>query len=230
MTRFEKRLLWGSTGVVAATGFVYLWMKYALSPAQPWDVVNHPLQPHVLKLHILAAPVMVFAIGMITTRHIWRHFRENVARGRRSGLTAALVVVPMVVTGYLIQAVTHVGWLKGIAYAHIGFSIVFTLGLGAHGVATRAARRSRLRQGRGEPEEPAGGVNHVVRGTAPLAPPQAAALNFAVTGTSIPRAPRHHAHRTGQAAAHRDRRISAARGGRRGRAARTDGADRDPGA
>lgn len=227
MNRFEKRLLWGSSGAVILTGFVYLWMKYALTPAQPWDVVNHPLQPLVLKLHILVAPVMVFAIGMITTRHIWRHFRENVARGRRSGITAALVVVPMVVTGYLIQAVTHAGWLKAIAYAHIGFSVVFSLGLALHYVATRNARR---RQRRLPVPGVARGANVVERGTAPLARRGAIALNSAATGTSLPQSPRHHAPRTGQAAAARHRRTPPAGGSRRRGAPGAAGADRDPGA
>lgn len=140
MTRFEKGLLQGSAIIVAGTGFVYMGMKYGLQPAQPWDAVNHPLQPLILKLHILSAPFLVFAIGLIATRHIWRHYRENVAKGRRSGITTVLFTGPMVVTGYLIQAVTHVGWLQAIAMGHIAFSVVFTAGLLVHEVAVR--RRS----------------------------------------------------------------------------------------
>ncbi len=211
MTRFEKRLLWVSTAVVALSGFVYLWMKYVLTPAQPWDAVNHPLQPLVLKLHILTAPVMVFAIGMITTRHIWAHYRENVVRGRRSGLTAALVILPMIVTGYLIQAVTHTGWLAAIAYAHIGFSVVFTVGLGLHGLVAG----QRLRRGRGA----RGGTTAARSGTTALARTGTPSLNSATTFTSPFQTPRDHAHGTGQAAASRPRRTRPAGRGRRGRTA-----------
>lgn len=140
MTRFEKGLLQASAILVAVTGFLYLGMKYGLQPAQPWDAVNHPLQPLILKVHILSAPFLVFAIGLIATRHIWRHYRENVAKGRRSGITTVLFTGPMVVTGYLIQAVTHVGWLQAIAMGHIAFSIVFTGGLLVHEIVVR--RRS----------------------------------------------------------------------------------------
>lgn len=144
MTRFEKGLLQWSAFIVALTGFIYMGMKYGLQPAQPWDAVNHPLQPLVLKLHILSAPVLVFAIGLITTRHIWRHYRENVTKGRRSGITTALVVGPMVVSGYLIQAVTDVGLLQALVIGHIAFSVVFTAGLLVHDLATgRRAKRRR---------------------------------------------------------------------------------------
>lgn len=211
MTRLEKRLLWGSTAVVAATGFVYMWMKYALTPAQPWDAVNHPLQPLVLKLHILSAPVMVFAIGMIATRHIWTHYREQVARGRRSGITAAVVIVPMVLTGYLIQAVTHTGWLAAIAYAHIGFSVVFSAGLALHGLATRRVLRRR--------RAAAPGTKAARDGTATLATPGTPALNSSAIPTSHFQPPRAHAHGTGQAAASRPRRPRPAGRGGRGRPA-----------
>jgi hypothetical protein len=141
VNRFEKRLLLGSAVVVAVTGFVYMGMKYGLEPAQPWDAINHPLQPLVLKLHIVSAPFLVFAIGLISARHIWAHYRENTAAGRRSGLTTALVAGPMVLTGYLIQAITQVTWLEAIAMAHIAASIVFTAGLLVHNLV--AGLRSR---------------------------------------------------------------------------------------
>ena len=149
MTRFEKALLRWSAFIVAVTGFVYMGMKYGLQPAQPWDAVNHPLQPLVLKLHILSAPFLVFAIGLIATRHIWRHYRENVIKGRRSGITTVLVAGPMVLTGYLIQAVTHVGWLQALAIAHIAFSVVFTVGMLVHDAATRRRAKKPPQRSRG---------------------------------------------------------------------------------
>lgn len=161
MTRFEKALLRWSAFIVAVTGFIYMGMKYGLQPAQPWDAVNHPLQPLVLKLHILSAPVLVFAIGLITTRHIWRHYRENVTKGRRSGITTALVAVPMVVSGYLIQAVTHVGWLQALAIAHITFSVIFTAGMLVHDATT--GRRAKKTPPRGARHVSASGRVRVPR-------------------------------------------------------------------
>ena len=132
MNTFERRTVWVTSWLVALTGFVYLYMKYALTPAQPWDVTNHPLQGLALKVHIVSAPLLVFAVGMIATRHIWRHFRTNVQKARRTGLATALVLGPMIVSGYLIQSIAHESWLRVVALTHIATSVVFALGLIAH--------------------------------------------------------------------------------------------------
>jgi hypothetical protein len=143
MTRFEKLLLWWSTAAVTVTGLVYAWMKYLVQPADEWAVVNHPLQPLVLKLHILVAPVLVFAVGMIATRHVVAHLRARTAQGRRSGTAAALVIVPMILSGYLIQTVTDSGWLTALGWVHLGTGVVFAAASAVHGVTARR-RRTRV--------------------------------------------------------------------------------------
>lgn len=162
MTRFERWAVWISSVLTALTGGVYYWMKYLLTPANPWAVVNHPWQPAVLKAHILVAPVLVFAVGLIFTRHIWRHVTGNVRMGRRSGLLTTLVLAPMIVSGYLIQSVTDEGWLRGVALAHLATSALYVLGLALHQVVVRRergragmTRTSRRIRGRGH-RSPAG--------------------------------------------------------------------------
>ncbi|MDT8370217.1 MAG: hypothetical protein RQ745_13505 [Longimicrobiales bacterium] len=141
MKPFEKWLLWISTALVGATGVAYFWVKYFMEPAQPWDVVAHPIEPWLLRAHIVTAPLLVFAIGLVTTNHIWKHFRSGTRAGRASGLTAMVVGGPMVVTGYLIQVITHPGWLRAMAIAHIVTSLVFLLGFVLHGKVFRRTRR-----------------------------------------------------------------------------------------
>lgn len=156
MKPFERRLVRWSSWATGLTGLVYLWMKYVLEPSEPWAVVNHPLQPLVLKAHILVAPALVFAVGLIWVNHVWRHWLCMVPAGRRSGILLGLVVVPMVVTGYLIQAVTHPGWLSAVAWAHIGLGVLFLVGLVAHLVAFRRGRKRRRSNGRPAGREEAG--------------------------------------------------------------------------
>jgi len=50
-----------STVLVAGTGVVYAGMRYLLAPADPFAVVNHPLPPTIQHLHVLVAPLLVFA-------------------------------------------------------------------------------------------------------------------------------------------------------------------------
>lgn len=143
MTPFERRSVWLTTAGTLVTGVVYWWMKEMVTPAEPWAVVNHPLQPWLLKAHILIAPLQVFSVGLITSRHIWRHFRSGVRKGRRSGLVAAVTFLAVVGTGYALQVVTAELLIRTLAWAHLGLGIVYSIGVAAHWPATRGGRPAR---------------------------------------------------------------------------------------
>jgi hypothetical protein len=140
MTPFQKWLLWGSSIATAVTGVVYWWMKELMEPMSEWAVINHPLQPWVLKAHIIVAPVMVLAVGTIALDHVWKHYRSKVNRARRSGTMTMWVVGPMVFSGYLIQAVTHAGWLTAMVWVHLVTGVLYCVGLAAHKLALRRRR------------------------------------------------------------------------------------------
>lgn len=134
MTRFEKWSVLTGSAATGVTGAAYLWVKYAMEPTEPWAVINHPIQPWLLKAHILVAPLLVFAVGMIAVRHIWRHYRTGMKWGRRSGILSGVSLVPMIVTGYLIQGITHERWLAVTAWTHIVTSVLFLIGVTIHAV------------------------------------------------------------------------------------------------
>lgn len=147
MNPFERWMLWGSTAVVGLSGFVFLAFKYFVVPADPYAIVNHPWQPFFLKLHILSAPLLVFAVGVVFVRHIWRQFRSGRPGGRRTGLSVFLVMVPMVATGYLLQTVASREALRWLAWVHIATSTAYVLAIGGHQMRTlaveAAAKRAR---------------------------------------------------------------------------------------
>lgn len=140
MSRFQKILLWVTSGLTGATGGIYFVMDRMMEPVGPWAVVNHPLQPWVLKLHIVVAPALIFSIGLIATEHIWKHYQGRVHRARRTGLATMWMIAPMVVTGYLIQSITQQTLLSTIAWAHIVTGVIYLLGIGLHQWALRVAR------------------------------------------------------------------------------------------
>lgn len=146
MTRFEAWAVWSTSAAATATGVGLFWAKYLVRNSDPWAVVNHPWQPWLLKAHILVVPLLVFAIGLVFTRHVWRHFRSRMRWGRRSGVLTAAATLPMVATGYLIQAVTHAGWLQALAVAHIGLGVVYAAALALHQPAVRNAKPLKLRR------------------------------------------------------------------------------------
>ncbi|MEE9132544.1 MAG: hypothetical protein V3U13_03200 [Gemmatimonadota bacterium] len=137
MNRFEKWSLWISVALTTVTGAGLFWAKYLLQANDPWAVVNHPLQPWLLKAHIITAPMLIFALGLISTRHIWRHYMCRLAPGRKSGIVTVLVTVPMIIGGYLIQVVTHVGWLRVLAISHIALGFLFAAGFVLHQMFVR---------------------------------------------------------------------------------------------
>jgi len=151
MSRFEKTLLWLSAAATAATGSAYAWMKYFAVSDDPFAVANHPWQPWMLKAHIVAAPFLVFAIGMASAGHVGRHWRSGRPDGRRSGLGALAISAPMVVSGYLIQAVTHPGALWWIVATHLVTGFAYCAALAAH----RSSRTLRSRQRSAAANQPA---------------------------------------------------------------------------
>ena len=142
MSRFERWSIWVTAALTAVTGIGLFWAKYLLESTDPWSVVNHPLQPWLLKAHIVVAPLFVFALGLVAVRHIWEHFQAGLRRGRWTGIITVAVTVPMILSGYLVQVITHPGWLAGAAAVHIGAGVLFVAGLAVHQLAVRQRRRA----------------------------------------------------------------------------------------
>lgn len=142
MSRLERILLNLTTLLTAATGLVYAGMKYLVEPADPFSVVNHPWQPLLLSTHVLAAPLLLFGLGLITREHIIGKYRDlRTRKGRRTGILTALTLVPMVGSGYLLQVLTSRGGRDAAGVIHLASGIVFLVAYGLHLAA--GARHSR---------------------------------------------------------------------------------------
>ena len=137
MTRFERWTVWSSAIATGLTGLGFMWAKYFVPPPDQWSVVNHPLEPWFLKLHIVTAPVFVFAVGLIATRHIIPHLKKREPSGRRSGLIMVWMFLPMALTGYLIQVVSSPRWLVPLVVVHILTGCAFLLGIAGHRVRSK---------------------------------------------------------------------------------------------
>jgi hypothetical protein len=145
VSRFEVWLAHVSTLLVGGTGLVYAWMRYLLPPVDPYAVINHPLEPATQHLHVLTAPLLVFVAGQIWYRHAWMHWRRGVRQRRRSGIAMALTLVPMVVSGYLIQTTIDEAWRTAWIIVHCTASGLWLAGYLAHGARDFAAVLRRRR-------------------------------------------------------------------------------------
>jgi len=137
MTRLEIWFLHLTTALAGGTGVAYAILRYFVKARDAFGVVNHPLEPIVQHLHILLTPLMVFAVGVIWRRHVWASWRSGLAARRRSGIGLALILAPMVVSGYLIQVVLTEGWRAAWVATHVAASLVWLVGYGFHLVTLR---------------------------------------------------------------------------------------------
>lgn len=119
---------WGeSWGMRAAcflgggTGIAYGYLKYFRQVHGEFGLEQHPWQGTLQHLHVLAGPLVVFALGVAIRGHASGMLRQRGRAGWWSGLTLALLSVPLVFGGYGIQVVvgevsrTVLAWVHGVA-------------------------------------------------------------------------------------------------------------------
>ena len=142
MSRFELWLIHLSTVLVGGTGLIYAWMLWGMEPADPYAVVNHAWQPAIQHLHVWAAPLLVFAAGLIWRAHVWEHWTRGVRARRRSGIGLVLTLAPMVVSGYLIQTAVGEGWRTAWVAIHLVTSAFWLTGYLVHQLTSRPGARN----------------------------------------------------------------------------------------
>lgn len=139
LTRAEAWLVQLASLAVGGTGVVYAVMRYLVSPQDPFAVVNHPWQPAVQHAHVLAAPLLVLAAGVLWRAHVRPSLRHRVAARRRSGWAALLSLAPMAATGYLLQVSVSPTWQTIWTVLHVATSLAWVAGYALHQVGPRLA-------------------------------------------------------------------------------------------
>ena len=153
MSRFEKYLVILSALFAGGSGAIYAVMKYLMRPEDPFAVINHPWQPFFLHLHVLASPWLLFSIGLIAREHILGGLRNPRARrGRRAGLLTTGLLIPMVLSGYLIQVLTSASIRSATGLVHLSAGLVFLAATLAHLGGTRPGESARRRRNGGRPD------------------------------------------------------------------------------
>ena len=132
MKRWELVLLQVSALAIAISGVVYGVMKYALTGSDPDSPLGHPWQPGFLKAHVLAAPILVFMLGLVARGHALPKWRSGESSGKSSGLFLLLLVAPLVLSGYAVQAFTGELARKGTGWGHTAAGVVFAAAYALH--------------------------------------------------------------------------------------------------
>lgn len=189
MTRFEAWTVHVSTLLVGGTGLVYAWMLYLLPADDPFSTLHHPWQPDVQHLHVLTAPLLVFAAGLIWRRHVWNGWKLGARDRQRSGVALALTLAPMTVSGYLIQTSVDESWRRIWLAVHLLTSTLWVLGYLTHQAIPlwQRLRGGGLSAWAGRTSDTRSAADHPRRSPAPTAPPAGAGAS---PGASAPRAGR----------------------------------------
>lgn len=103
MTRAQAWTLHAAALLVGASGLVYAWMRYLCTPADEFALANHPWEPALQHLHVLVAPLLVFATALVWSEHVWKRVRSGYPRRRPTGLVLFALFPPMVLSGGWVQ-------------------------------------------------------------------------------------------------------------------------------
>ena len=134
MRRFERWSLHLGALLTGLSGLVYGWMRYFGKVQGEFGIEPHPLQGLVQHLHVLAAPLLLFALGMTVRGHLYTKLRTGALEGRRTGMGLGFLILPMVVSGYLVQVATSPAWRLTFAWVHGVASLFFLIGYLGHGL------------------------------------------------------------------------------------------------
>ena len=127
--KFER---WGFNAAFAAmtlSGAAYFGMKYLMATDDPFAVVNHPWEPTMLAMHVVAGPVAIAFFSLAFRSHGLPRIWQATALNRKSGLAAGAVFVVLVGSGYLNQVTTDPSMLEASVWTHIGAGGVFAVRL-----------------------------------------------------------------------------------------------------
>jgi hypothetical protein len=131
MTRWLKYTFAILAAILTASGGAYLWMKYLLTTDDPFAVVNHPWQPAMLHIHVLAAPAFLVVFGILFNAHVAGRVGKPIPN-RISGLVSLAAVAIMTASGYCLQVFTDARAWQICFVAHLASAGVFAIAYVMH--------------------------------------------------------------------------------------------------
>lgn len=132
MSRLQLIWLHLAVALTTLTGVVFAVMKYFMTAEDEFAVANHPLQPHMLAIHVVVAPALLFLLGWTFSNHMLPKYRFGNGANRRSGIGAMVLIAPMALSGYLMQVATNDTLREVMAWSHWISSGIFAVAYVVH--------------------------------------------------------------------------------------------------
>lgn len=117
MSPLERWCLHLAALATAGTGLMEGLLRWFGERTGEFGPEVHPWLGTAQHLHVLMAPLLLFALGMMVRGHLWSKLRSG-PEGRRTGLGTAIFIAPMVFSGYGLQCATSQIWRSGLSWVH----------------------------------------------------------------------------------------------------------------
>ncbi|SDY21603.1 hypothetical protein SAMN04515617_111101 [Collimonas sp. OK242] len=98
LERWHRISLYGISGLLTASGILWLIVHYFLRVAGEFGETVNPVEPWSMKLHGAAAMAMLFFVGSLLLSHIRR--AHHARRNRYSGWSMAALLAWLTISGY----------------------------------------------------------------------------------------------------------------------------------
>jgi hypothetical protein len=132
MKRWEARTNHIGWSLTALSGLAYGVLKYFVTSPDPDSRLSHPWRSAVLALHLLAAPVAVFGLGLLFRRHALARISTGERDGRHSGVWMTCIAIPLALSGYAVQALTGDAERRWTGWLHAGAGLLFAAAYAVH--------------------------------------------------------------------------------------------------
>jgi hypothetical protein len=142
VTPFERWTLRLGALLAVVTGVGLGVVRYLGGVEGEFGPEPSPHLPAWQHAHVLAVPVLVFAIGLAVAGHARGPFERRRRPGFRSGLAVLALSVPLVFGGALIQVVTAAEVRAWVGWIHAGVGGLFALAWLVHWGKRLRLRRS----------------------------------------------------------------------------------------
>lgn len=143
MKKYEKYWFLISFFILLVSGIFYLYFRdVAPMPEDPYSVISSPWQSWMIKIHVLVAPVFIFWVGWVSITHTMNRLKRKIKRGKKTGLINVGLLSFSIITGYLIQVITHESGLVIVSNSHIYISLFCFLMVLVHQVVSEKIKKN----------------------------------------------------------------------------------------
>ena len=140
MTPKQARFAHISSLLVGVSGVALFVFKDLVLIEGEFGPESHFLEDDVQAAHILTAPALVFACALIWQDHIWTKYKSGARARRRTGILLGSLLVPMILSGYLLQVSYTEPWREIWRVSHLLTSLVWLVAYGVHQLSPKRTK------------------------------------------------------------------------------------------